>query len=113
MPNGKLRLSLADLRLKSFETTGSTTPVRGTVQAMEQCGWCSNCSNSTCSNQTFSCPNTGASQTDSCNDSWMCGTWYATECFDTCYEETCAYTCTGPCPNGTCVETCAPTCQYC
>ncbi|HWK88413.1 MAG TPA: hypothetical protein VNP72_00410 [Longimicrobium sp.] len=111
MPNGKLRLNLADLRLKSFETTESPPSVRGTVKGMEQCTGCTNWSGSGC--QMTYCDDGGASQSESCDFTWMCGTWYATECYDTCYEETCAYTCTGPCPNGTCVDTCAATCQYC
>jgi hypothetical protein len=108
MPNDKLRLNLADLRLKSFETTDRPAPARGTVRGMDQCGNCTFCSMNSCNWYSNGCY--GASHTDSCN--WD-GTWGATACEGTCHDETCASTCTGPCPGGTCDLTCAATCQSC
>ena len=44
MSHGKLRLNLADLRLKSFETTTPTSDVRGTVRGMDsECTECTGC----------------------------------------------------------------------
>ncbi|HEU0012535.1 MAG TPA: hypothetical protein VFQ45_02590 [Longimicrobium sp.] len=111
MPNGKLRLNLADLRLKSFETTESPTPARGTVQGMEQCGACTYC---TMSEARLACYNNtclNASQTDTgCPDSWN-GTCDGS-CYGTCYDPTCAYTCCGVCGN-TCCGNCHATCCCC
>ncbi|HEU0012536.1 MAG TPA: hypothetical protein VFQ45_02595 [Longimicrobium sp.] len=107
MPNGKLRLNLADLRLKSFETTESPTPARGTVQGMEQCGACTYC---TVSEARLACYNwtcNNASQTDTgCYESWN-GTC-DDSCYGTCYA-TCANTCCGVCGN-TCCGNCHATC---
>jgi len=109
--NDKLRLNLADLRLKSFGTTESSASMRGTVRGMEQCGICTFCTMNSCGNANTNGNGCyGASVTDSCN--WD-GTWGATECDGTCYDNTCAATCTGPCPEGTCVDTCNATCQNC
>ncbi|HEU0012537.1 MAG TPA: hypothetical protein VFQ45_02600 [Longimicrobium sp.] len=95
MANGKLRLNLAELRLKSFETTAGPSAERGTVRGMDQCGactYCTACTNS-CGAATWcidSCAgpsnDSGASQTDCCNETG------AFTCFETC-SETCDYVC--------------------
>jgi hypothetical protein len=97
MPSDKLRLNLAALRLKSFETTPDPNAARGTVVGMDDdsCGACTFCTNS-CGQMTWcigSCGGgsgcTGASQTDSgCEESWN----------GTCYE-TCQWTCEQTCQN--------------
>jgi hypothetical protein len=85
MPSGKLRLNLAALRLKSFETTPDTGAMRGTVAGMDesQCSPCTNCTfnTATCSALTMcgngSCQNTclNASVTDSnCYGTEFCET---------------------------------------
>ena len=76
MADGKLRLNLAALRLKSFETTPDPQATRGTVVGMDDdsctnCSACTACTNS-CGQMTWcigSCGGPsgcgGASQTDS------------------------------------------------
>ena len=106
MPNGKLRLDLAALRLKSFETTADPGAERGTVRGMDQdcgaCTYCTGCTNS-CGQVTWcigSCNGPtgcgGASQTDSdCEPSWA-GTCWDETCYDGTCHDTCNYTC-APC----------------
>ena len=54
MSDGKLRLNLAALRLKSFETTPHPSVLRGTVVGMDDdsCSACTFCTNS-CSAMTW------------------------------------------------------------
>jgi hypothetical protein len=95
MSDGKLRLNLAALRLKSFDTTPDVKAERGTVLGMvcEPCSQCTGCTNCTaatygCSQITYCgygtgpvCP--GASATDSygpytqyCEpETWYCSEW--------------------------------------
>jgi hypothetical protein len=86
MSNGKLRLNLAALRVKSFKTTPSSQTLKGTVLGMDdsnctQATWCTvdSCTNTECA---------GASIADSTVPmSYYCPTYHFRE---TCYgEETC------------------------
>jgi len=110
MSDGKLRLNLAALRLKSFETTPDTGGARGTVLGMDsecsQCTGCTQCTLATygCSQatncgavscwQSGGCP--GASATDSTGpNTQYCEpeTWYCSE-WDGCPESNgCTYGC--------------------
>lgn len=103
MSDGKLRLNLAALRLKSFDTTPNVEAERGTVQGMacEVCSQCTGCTNCTlatygCSQVTYcgygtgGCP--GASATDSygphtqyCEpETWYCSEWEGCPATDGC-----------------------------
>jgi hypothetical protein len=81
MANGKLRLNLEALRLKSFETTADRAAERGTVRGLDSgCGFCTACTGCTnsCGAVTWcvgSCAGgtacAGASYSDSgCEPTW-------------------------------------------
>ena len=87
----KLRLSLDELRVDSFETTAEQEP-RGTVMGEQQCTCLTNCTCPGCNTCNETCPQTCAY---TCDDS---------ECIMTCIGDTCGgggWTCWDSC-GGTC-----------
>jgi hypothetical protein len=74
MSSGKIRLDLASLRVKSFQTTPNGKPRRGTVVGMQQgCTQVTWCTMDTCGNTGCN----GASVTDSPSPMTVyCDTYY-------------------------------------
>lgn len=87
MSNRKLRLDLAGLRLKSFETTPQPGAMRGTVMGMDsECDTCTGCTQ--CTAATYGC-----SQVTNCG-------------YVSCYQS-------GGCPGASATDSYGPYTKYC
>ncbi len=93
----KLKLSLDDLEVESFETTPEITDTKGTVMGYGVNGFEDTCPTE-CTCDTCVCPGTGGNS---------CGGTCVSTCVSTC--GTCGGTCGNTCGN-TCDGTCLATC---
>lgn len=85
--NGKLRMSLDDLRVETFHTLPETRAEAGTVQAHASGFDGDTCFGPSCRN----CPGTGG-----VSGVPTCAATCPQTCVNTCDDATCAYTCDDP-----------------